>query len=114
MPRSAADPDLEASLSLPDPDDRHVLAAAIAGGAQALMTRNRGDFPGRVLARHGIVLRDPDGYLCELAEGGLDLAAIAGSVQARAEAVSGRRPALRAMLKRAGLPQLGKRLDPVS
>lgn len=108
------DPELEARLSLPDPDDAHVLAAAIAGGADALVTRNRADFPPRSLARHGIVLRDPDGLLCELAAD-LDMAAVAGAVRDRAAAISGAAPELRAMLKRAGLPRLGKALArPVS
>ena len=59
-----------ASLSLPDPDDRHVLAAAIAGGAGVLVTLNRADFPTRTLARHGVLLREPDGLLVELARRG--------------------------------------------
>jgi predicted nucleic acid-binding protein len=105
-----ADPDLEARLSLPDPDDRHVLATAIAGGAEVLMTRNRADFPTRTLARHGLVLREPDGFLTELADEGVDMGAVAAAVQARAEAASGRAQPLRPLLKRAGLPRLGKRL----
>lgn len=95
---------LVADLSLPDPDDRHVLAAAIAGGATVLVTLNRADFPGRTLARHGITLRDPDGLLVELAADGIDLAAVAAA--ARGARTAGLRP----MLKRAGMPRLGKLL----
>jgi predicted nucleic acid-binding protein len=105
-----ADPDLEASLSLPDPADRHVLATAIAGGAAVLMTLNRADFPTRTLARHGLILREPDGFLTELADEGIDMAAVAAAVQARAETASGRPQPLRPLLKRAGLPRLGKAL----
>jgi hypothetical protein len=105
-----ADEALVAGLSLPDPDDRHVLAAAIAGGAEVLLTLNRGDFPGRTLARHGVLLREPDGFLRELLDEGVDLRAVAAGVQARAERASGRPQALRALLRRAGLPRLGKAL----
>jgi predicted nucleic acid-binding protein len=37
--------DLIPSLKLPDPNDRHVLAAAIRCGAQVIVTANRRDFP---------------------------------------------------------------------
>ena len=103
--------ELVAGLSLPDPDDRHVLAAAIAGGAEVLMTLNRQDFPTRTLGRHGVVLREPDGFLSELLAEGVDLAAVADGVRARAEGASGRAQPVRALLKRAGLPRLGKALD---
>lgn len=107
-PASEVVPDeaLAASLSLPDPDDRHVLAAAIAGGAAVLMTLNRRDFPTRVLGRHGILLREPDGYLCERLDEGDPVLAVAEDVRAQVAPGAG----LRGMLKRAGLPRLGKRV----
>lgn len=105
----AADPDLESTLSLPDPNDRHVLATAIAGGAGIIVTRNRADFPTRTLARHGVLLREPDGLLLEFHEE-RGLGPVATAVRRRAETASGRPQAMRAMLKRAGLPRLGKAL----
>lgn len=106
----APDEDMIARLSLPDPGDRHVLAAAIAGGADVLMTRNRADFPTRTLARHGILLREPDGFLTELAAEGRAIVAVADAVRARAALASGRPQALRPLLRRAGLPRLAKAL----
>lgn len=102
--------ELVASLSLPDPDDRHVLATAIAGGASTLLTLNRADFPARTLARHGILLREPDGFLAELLADRIDVASVANRVRERAEAASGRPQDLRRLLKRTGLPRLGKAL----
>ncbi|MGC1302387.1 MAG: PIN domain-containing protein [Caulobacteraceae bacterium] len=55
-----------ASLDLPDPDDRHVLAAAIQAGAQVIVTDNRRDFPPATLEAHGITLMSPDQVLCSL------------------------------------------------
>ncbi len=105
----APDVDLEAVLALPDPHDVHVLAAAIAGGAGVILTCDRAGFPGRALARHGLIARGPDGFLCEI-HAERDLGQVVAAVHARAEAVSGRPRGLRPMLKRAGLPRLGKTL----
>jgi hypothetical protein len=54
------------TLTLPDPNDRHVLAAAIAGGADAIVTHNLRDFPDAVLARHNIRAVHPDRFLRSL------------------------------------------------
>jgi predicted nucleic acid-binding protein len=54
-------------LSLPDPDDRHVLAAAIRGGADAIITYNLKDFPEAVLTVYGIEALHPDDFIaCQL------------------------------------------------
>jgi predicted nucleic acid-binding protein len=49
-----------------DPDDRHHMAAAVAGNASAIITWNRADFPAAELASLGVRVVDPDEYLCEL------------------------------------------------
>lgn len=54
--------DLIAGLSLPDKDDRHVLAAAIRCGAQAIITWNIRDFPADHLSPFGIAACTPDDF----------------------------------------------------
>lgn len=54
------------TLDLPDPADRHVLAAAIRGGADGIVTLNRQDFPDRSLAPFGIASWKPDDFICSL------------------------------------------------
>jgi hypothetical protein len=58
--------DLIPILILPDPDDRHVLAAAIRGGAEAIVTFNVTDFPPAILQPLGIEVRHPDEFVCHL------------------------------------------------
>ena len=62
--------DLIAALVLPDPDDRHVLAAAIKVGANAIVTFNLKDFPDDFLSKYGIEAVHPD----EFVYGQIDLA----------------------------------------
>ena len=50
-------------LSLPDPDDRHVLAAAICSGSNLILTFNLKDFPADTLSPFGIVAQQPDEFL---------------------------------------------------
>jgi hypothetical protein len=50
-------------LVLPDPDDRHVLAAAIKAGADAIVTFNLKDFPSAVLSKYDIEAIHPDEFI---------------------------------------------------
>jgi predicted nucleic acid-binding protein len=104
-------PEIEARLLLPDPNDVHVLATAIAAGADAIVTFNAQDFPGHVLAAEGITRRDPDGFLWELQSRHPDeMARVVEAVRAKAEAISGQPFPLKALLKRVRLYRLAKAL----
>ena len=50
-------------LELPDPDDRHVLAAAIKSHSQVIVTNNLKDFPSEYLAKYDIEAQSPDDFL---------------------------------------------------
>ena len=105
----AAAPGIEGRLVLPDPNDAHVLAVAIASGADAIVTFNAQDFPRHVLAAEGLDRRDPDGFLWELWSGDPSRAgAVIARVHARAEEMAGGPVSLKALLKRASLPRLAK------
>ena len=58
--------DLIAGLTLPDPDDRRVLAAAVRAGAAVLVTFNLADFPREALRPHGIEPCHPDDFIAQL------------------------------------------------
>ena len=105
-------PGLEARLHLPDENDIHVLAAAISGGAEAIVTQNRADFPRGVLAGEGLARLDADGFLWALAaDHPAPLAAVVERVRARAEALSGQSWTTRALLKKAKLFRLARALE---
>jgi predicted nucleic acid-binding protein len=55
-------------LNLPDLEDRHVLAAAIHGGAKIIVTNNLKDFPQRYLKQWDIKALKPDAYIIEVVE----------------------------------------------
>ena len=102
----APEPDLEVTLSLPDPADAHVLATAITGQAETILTFNLRDFPRRTLAGHGIEARHPDGFMWELLSGHPEtLAPGINKVLADQNIAMDR---ARAALKRARLPRFGK------
>ena len=58
--------DLIPTLSLPDENDRHVLAAAIRGQAQVIVTMNLKDFPSEALQQYEIEALHPDEFILQL------------------------------------------------
>ena len=58
--------DLIGALVLPDPDDRHVLAAAIRCGASVIVTSNLKDYPDDVLKKYGMEAQHPDEFISHL------------------------------------------------
>lgn len=72
-------------LTLPDEDDRHVLAAAIRAGAQAIITFNLSDFPDRELSLFGIEAKHPDDFVLEVLH--LAPGAICGAVNGQVAAL---------------------------
>jgi len=54
------------NLFLPDPDDRHVLAAAIHASASIIVTANIKDFPTSETSKYNIEAKHPDDFISEL------------------------------------------------
>lgn len=100
------------SISLPDPGDRHVVAAAARCNAEVIVTLNLKDFPGECLTQFDIESLHPDDFISDLFDLNHALA-----LQAAAEQrASMRRPAksveeyLESLLRQ-GLPVTAKALD---
>jgi hypothetical protein len=70
---------------LPDPDDRHVLAAAIRCQAGVIVTYNTRDFPSAALEPYGIDAQHPDAFVAHLID--LDAASVCAAVQNQRESL---------------------------
>ena len=102
---------LISGLDLPDPDDRHVLAAAIRCGAEVIVTSNLRHFPADKLARYELEAQHPDEFVLNL----IDLDPVAVSSVVREQAAALKNPPLSvldvlASLESAGLVQSVARL----
>jgi hypothetical protein len=96
---------LEATVTLPDPDDRHVVAAALRGRADAIITTNIRHYPTDTLEPLGIEVIHPDNFLLDQ----LDLAPRIVLDVLREQAANTHHPPLTpidlvARLARAGVP----------
>jgi hypothetical protein len=103
--------ELQAGISLPDQDDRHVVAAAIRAGAQAIVTANVNDFPATALDPLGLQAIHPDDFLLDQ----LDLSPPTILQVIREQAQHTRRPPLTpldlaATIGRAGVPRFADEL----
>lgn len=98
-------------LELPDPDDVHVLAAALAGHADCIVTANLKDFPAEVVAQLGIEVIHPDQFI--VAQWDLDqLVAVAAFKRMRTRWKKPQASAedFAAAMERGGLPATAQRL----
>ena len=94
------------TLALPDEDDRHVLAAAIVGHADAIVTFNLKDFPEQTVALHGVEVLHPDDFLVaqfDLAQ--IAVLTIVKSVRKRLKNPPRSADEFISMLEALGLPQ---------
>ncbi|MCF3972081.1 RSP_2648 family PIN domain-containing protein [Paracoccus salsus] len=95
-------------LNLPDPDDRHVIEAALAGNASLIVTANLRDFPRGIMTGLGLRAIHPDAFLLDLHEADpAPVAAAAWSARDKAARLGGPMT-LDEMLKRSRLPRLAR------
>jgi predicted nucleic acid-binding protein len=99
-------------LVLPDPDDRHVLAAAIRCNADLILTFNLDDFPRPVLSPFGIEAQHPDEFL--LNQLSLDQAKVLTALKRQRESL--KQPPMRSLdffdtLRQQQLPQFVSELQ---
>jgi predicted nucleic acid-binding protein len=101
------------SLTLPDPKDRHVLAAAIMGHADAIVTLNLKDFPQDLLDPYNIEVQHLDDFIVNQ----LEMRPIQALGAIKAMRARQCKPALTALalielIERRGMPQTAQFLRP--
>jgi hypothetical protein len=103
--------DLIPNLTLPDPGDRHVLAAAIIGLADTLVTFNLKHFPAAILVTHGVTPMHPDLFFLDcFADDELAVLKVIKTCRVRMKAPSVSADEYLARLQKVGLPLLSARL----
>jgi predicted nucleic acid-binding protein len=100
-------------IELPDPDDRHVLAAAIVGKCNGIITANLKHFPVEAVAKFGIEVVHPDEFIVNVID--LDENKAIGACKRHREAMGISKPSVEQYLERyeiCGLIQAHQRLLP--
>lgn len=99
-------------LWLPDENDIHVLATAVAGHADGIVTMNAKDFPRNILAEEGLTRADPDTLLLGFYEANpASMRTAAQNVLGTARRLSSQAWTMRSLMKKARLPRFGKALE---
>jgi hypothetical protein len=98
-------------LTLPDPGDRHVLAAAIFGHCDTLVTFNLKHFPAAILATHGVIPVHPDLFFLDcFADDDLSVLKVINTCRGRMKAPAVTADDYLARLGRVGLPLFSARI----
>lgn len=95
-------------LTLPDPKDRHVLAAAITASADVIVTKNIKDFPSETLRPFRLIAQRPDEFIIDQ----ITLSASSARLVATAlirhkKSLSVSRPTWKQFLTSLGRPEIG-------
>jgi predicted nucleic acid-binding protein len=101
------------AVTLPDPEDRHVLAAAIVGKCNGIITSNLRHFPAETVSKFGIEVIHPDQFIVNVID--LDENKAIGACKRHREAMAISKPTADQYLERfeiCGLIQAHQRLLP--
>jgi len=110
VPHAAWEP-LEKCITLPDKNDAHILAAAVAGHTDCIVTSNARHFPAEATSPYGIEVIDPDTFIINQ----LDLNQIVALGAFRKMRARRKKPESSPLdfadvMERAGLPATAQRL----